>query len=403
MLPTRLAQNSRLIFAAAFLVRLAFFLVLFHARPVQKVWSTGLEVGCVASSLASGHGFTSPFCVATGPTAWVAPVYTGLVALLFQVFGAYSSSAAWSVLLLNALFASGTACAIQRAGKRFGKGVGDIAAWVWALSPYAMIMSIKLWETSLSALLVTVGALMYWWLRERTASPRAWAAWGLYWGFTALASPSAAIFFPFLSASVAWRTRSRPTLQLALAALGFCAAISPWVVRNYVQVHAIYPVRSNFGEELWLGNHEGIRKPADESQQPFGDPRELALYRSLGERNFMAAKGRAAVTFISWHPLEFARLTLSRILYFWVAPPRSLWVIISIAAFSGLLFAVQKDLHQALPFIVAMLIYPAIYYVTHADNFQRHPIEPVMILLAVLAACNALTRLREYGRPAKLR
>jgi hypothetical protein len=395
----RIERSSVLVFAAALLARVSFFLIFFHTRPVQKIWGTGLEVGYVASSIASGHGFASPFGVPTGPTAWVAPVFTGLVGLLFKIFGPHSAAAAWSVLLMNALFASGTAWAIHKAGNGvFGKSVGAIAAWIWALSPYAVILSIKVWETSLSALLIAVGVLLYSWLRERVGSARAWAEWGLYWGLTALASTTSVILFPFLSIGAAWGTRRWSAPQLALAAVIFCAVLSPWTVRNYVRLHAIFPVRSDFDEELWLGNHEGVSKPADQSQQPFGDSRELALYRSMGERDFMAAKGTAAVEYISAHPTGFARLTLTRIVYFWTAPAESLWVVISIGAFCGLLLALREDALKALPFAVALLIYPGAYYLTHTNNFERHPIEPEMILLAVSAGCSALARLRAAQR-----
>src|SRR5215469_5507094 len=111
MFPPRLAQSAGLVFAAALLVRLVFFVSFFHAVPVQKIWGTGLEEGHVAASLVSGQGFAAPFGDATGPTAWVGPVYAGLLALLFKLFGTYSAAAAWSVLLLNALFASATAWA----------------------------------------------------------------------------------------------------------------------------------------------------------------------------------------------------------------------------------------------------------------------------------------------------
>jgi 4-amino-4-deoxy-L-arabinose transferase-like glycosyltransferase len=379
------------VFVAALLIRLLFFAVFFHLRPIEKVWSTGLEQGHVANSLAAGRGFSSPFGVETGPTAWIAPVYAGFLALLFKLFGAYSAAAAWSVLVLNALCASGTAWAMYAVGQRvFGRHVGVIAAWIWALSPDAVILSIKVWETSLSALVVVLGALLYWWLRERAGSTRAWTIWGFYWSLTVLASPNVALFFPILSVGAAWRTRGNAVAKLALSAVIFCGVLSPWIVRNYVRLHAIFPVRSDFWEELWLGNHEGVRAFADESRQPLGDPRELEQYRAMGERDFMFAKRQAALTFIFQHPVAFSRLTLDRIPYFWTSPEGSLWVVIAIAAFYGLLLALRSDFLLFLPFAVALLIYPTIYYVTHVHNFERHPIEPELILLTVFAACSRL-------------
>src|SRR5580704_13884379 len=45
------------------------------------------ESGNIAASLASGHGFGSPFRVDTGLTAWMAPVYPWLLSVIFRAFG----------------------------------------------------------------------------------------------------------------------------------------------------------------------------------------------------------------------------------------------------------------------------------------------------------------------------
>src|SRR5579864_1940556 len=50
----------------------------------------GWEMGRVAASLASGHGFSNPFGPPTGPTAWEPPLYPYLIAAVFLLFGIYS-------------------------------------------------------------------------------------------------------------------------------------------------------------------------------------------------------------------------------------------------------------------------------------------------------------------------
>src|SRR5579872_5436656 len=64
----------------------------------------GFETGAVAGSLASGHGFSSPFGVPTGPSAWVGPVYAGILALLFKIFGLYSGASCLAILVVNCIF-----------------------------------------------------------------------------------------------------------------------------------------------------------------------------------------------------------------------------------------------------------------------------------------------------------
>src|SRR5258708_6152050 len=50
----------------------------------------------IATNLATGHGFSSPFNIDTGPSTWIAPAYPFFLATVFKIFGLYSSvSMAW--------------------------------------------------------------------------------------------------------------------------------------------------------------------------------------------------------------------------------------------------------------------------------------------------------------------
>jgi hypothetical protein len=60
-------------------------------NPVRENLPFGYELGAVAASIASGHGFSSPLrWFASGPTAWFAPIYPYLAAGVFKLFGIYS-------------------------------------------------------------------------------------------------------------------------------------------------------------------------------------------------------------------------------------------------------------------------------------------------------------------------
>ena len=61
-------------------------------------------MGRIAASLASGHGFSSPFGPQTGPTAWEPPLYPYLTAGVFLIFGIYSKASAFVLLTLNSIF-----------------------------------------------------------------------------------------------------------------------------------------------------------------------------------------------------------------------------------------------------------------------------------------------------------
>src|SRR6516164_685340 len=72
------------------------------------------EMANLAYSVATGHGFGSPFRGDTGPSAWTPPLYPWVIALAFRVFGIYSHAAALAILLFNSVFSALTSWTIYR-------------------------------------------------------------------------------------------------------------------------------------------------------------------------------------------------------------------------------------------------------------------------------------------------
>jgi hypothetical protein len=50
----------------------------------------------------------------------------------------------------------------------------------------------------------------------------------------------------------------------------------------------------------------------------------------------------------------------------------------------------------AVPYVVVLLIFPTVYYITHTFSSYRHPIEPAMFLLATYALVTALEKLNAW-------
>src|SRR5262249_26479879 len=117
-------------------------------RDVLAPASFAQETGSIASALASGKGFSSPFLKETGPTAWLTPVYALLVAGIFKVFGIFTRASFFVVVLFNSLFSSGVCLAIFHAGKRVGGlSVASGAAWLWAIFPNAVMVPFEwVWD-----------------------------------------------------------------------------------------------------------------------------------------------------------------------------------------------------------------------------------------------------------------
>ena len=140
------------IFVTAFLLRTAVMATLFAHS--QFTWGVNESAG-IARSIVEGHGFSSAFHVADGPTAWLAPVYPALIAAIFRFLGIESVASAGVAVLFNVIFSSLTAVLLVRLGReQLGETAGVVAGWCWAIAPPLLVMPWLPWETCLSALVL---------------------------------------------------------------------------------------------------------------------------------------------------------------------------------------------------------------------------------------------------------
>jgi len=366
------------------------------------------ETGSIAYSLATGKGFSSPFRRETGPTAWLTPVYPLLVAGVFRIFGILTAKSFFTIVFLNALFSSLACIPIFSVGKRMGGlGVASGAAWLWALYPNAVMMPFEwVWDTCLAALL---GAVLLWATLELADSRRRgrdWCAYGLLWGFTLMTNPSLGLLLPFLLGWAAFRGRRVAKLSLWRPALAGGIAILccvPWTVRNYFVFHKLVPLRSNFPLELYIGNNNNYATRQFVWPPKITKERELLRYFRLGEVAFMEEEQRKAMEFVRAHPGIAMELIGGKFVSFWtgVAEPvqvlkttdslliRTLIVCNTLAAVGALAGIVVLFMNRdpcAFPAAVFPLVFPWLYYVTHPNLRYRHPIDPVLLLLAAVAA-----------------
>lgn len=363
----------------------------------------GFETGSIAGSLASGRGFSSPFGFSTGPTAWIAPVYPGLCAVVFKIFGLYTTASAIVILSLNCLFAALTCIPIYFLALRiFGRRVAIASAWTWAVCLFFMRWPTTwIWEVSLSALLLGILVLLS---LEATTSEgqKKFAALGCLWGFAAITNPSLLGVMPFILLWIAFQRRRalrpwfKPTLTIVLICFGF---MLPWFLRNWVVMkHPVF-IRDNFGFELYLGNYPGSNGLGYAGKHPTENAKQFQLYAQLGEIGYIDHFKSEALRFIREHPEEFALLTARRAVTFWdggmvnYEPPRfwdwHAWELLALAipAFFGLALAVGQRKRGAFLLGVVVLVYPAPYYLTYAQERYRHAIEPELLILACYFAC----------------
>jgi 4-amino-4-deoxy-L-arabinose transferase-like glycosyltransferase len=382
------------------------------------------ETGHIAYSIASGKGFSSPFQRDTGPTAWLAPVYPYLLAGIFKLFGIYTLHSFIAALFLNILFSAGTCVPVFYIGKRVaGLAAGSAAAWLWALFPNAIIIPFEwIWDTSLSALLV---ATLLWATLKLAESRRLrnWSLYGLLWGLAMLNNPAAALLYPMLLAWAAYRTRDHERASAWLARPALAAGITllccvPWTVRNYTQFHKFIPLRSNFAFELYIGNNENYDDQHRLRPGAITQDREILRYLHMGETAFMEEEKRKAVAFILAHRRVEAWLVAQRFVDFWtgtstpVAAFRqadSLWLrfillcndAAPLFTLLGVLALLATKNNYAVPLVAVPVLFPLLYYVTHTSLRYRHPIDPIIVLLAAIGV-HGLWRwcTQKFSRPS---
>jgi len=407
---SHILTSPRWIAAIALLLRVGWIIIghTYRFKNTDDNFSFGWEMGRIGASLASGHGFSSPFGPPTGPTAWEPPLYPYLTAAVFLVFGIYSKVSAFVLLTLNSIFSVLTCIPIFLIARRiFSEKVAVGSAWAWALLPNIIFWCTRaIWETSLAALLLTTII----WVALTLEGREGWMPWlqlGLLWGVTALSSTSLLSFLP-VAGLWAWYRRAqrgkRSLAGVALASTVFFSCITPWLVRNYETFGKFIFVRDNFGAELRLGNGPGADGALMDYLHPTENTYAMRQYQAMGEVPYVATRKRQAIDFIKADVTRFASLCVKRFIYFWAGPPKatqpwwmgeaknSLFLASSVLMFWGLGRALRLRKPGAWLLFWLILLYPAVYYGVYSIPRYRHPIEPEMAILAVFLLTEARKR-----------
>ena len=406
----RARKSSAWIFGIAFALRFGYILIAhtYKIKGLEDNFAFGWEMGRVGRAIVNGRGFSDPFGVATGPTAWEPPLYPYLIAGVFRLTGVYTNASALVLLTINSVFSALTCIPILWIAKKcFSERVGVWAAWMWAVLPFVMFYSTRwIWETSLAALLLT---LIFWMtLQLETAEGfTPWIGFGVLWGIAALTNTSLLAFLP-ASGLWAWRRRwkvsRRSVAGVALASVFFAAAIAPWLVRNYETFGKFVFIRSNFGAELRLGNGPGADGLWMQWLHPTQNVIEMRRYQQLGEIQYVSVRKSEAMRWIRADYGRFLKVSGKRFIYYWGGLPRpgtngvlaafknSIFLASSVLAFWGLGWAIRQGRPGAWLFFWLILSGSCVYYFVFPHPRYRHPIEPELLILIVYVISEAEVR-----------
>jgi len=377
------------IFALGLAVRAVF---LAHVPERYVVPHTRWELQAIAVSLAETGRFADPYLLPTGATAHLPPIPPALFAAVYAVLGRTfaAGAVAWAIQLVfeAALWAS-----LPWVGARVGpsRAAGALAGTVGALVPHWPGHAEGL--TGLALVVLTVAYARRWTVRR--ASGAGSLALGLGAGAAFHVQPALlAVVLGWMVWELLRGRMPRRGTHAAAVALGIALACLPWAVRNQRALGAAIFVRSNFGLELRMGNHDGAAASMEvmDRQGEFAHPRthegEARRVQALGEAAYMREARREAVAWIGAHPATFLRLTASRAAHWWLGPlydPGTAFVVTAITVLAGV-GAWRARGRWTAPERAALLIplatYPLVYYVVAYMPRYREPIDWIFLLLA---------------------
>ena len=372
-------------------------------------WEFGYEMGQIAASIAEGRGFSwPPWSSRSGATAWMPPVYPFIMAFFFEIFGVFTQKAALALIFFQTVVSTITCYIAYLLGKRvFNVRAGLVAALLLALYPPAIHFAAqKIWSTTLFTFCLLVLALFV--IRIKNQPEHRYAiGLGLLIGLTSLIDPIVITSFPFI---VVWLYR-KSTLkhvivvkQVAIASILLLITITPWLIRNYLVFGKYVFLKSNFGNELYLGNN-----PYADGSFSASAVREILESRSaqllsLDEPSRNRILLGEAMRFIAENPGRFIRLTVARILHYWTFMMRPVESTLDKAILTiyfgllviGVLGIIAADLRVPASQVLLLFILslPLPYYFTVVGLFRyRLPVEIFIIMFAGFA----VSRMFDYG------
>ncbi len=265
---------------------------------------------------------------------------------------------------------------------------------------------------------VMSGAPDFWGPGARALNPvLLWFVLGVLWGLIALTNASLLLCLPAMMIWIAWPELRRwklgrgTVVGAVLTCVAFAAVLAPWVVRNLRVMGAPVLTRDNFGVELYESTLERNDGFPWGTTVPLwtGDP-EYQQYVRMGEIAFAKMRGEEAKARIEARPGRIAKWTLDRFLFFWDGTPHAAnghwaneylrqlsYCFLSVCGLLGLGLMLRRRVEGAGLFAAIFLLLPLPYYLVTVQPRFRHPMEPLIAVLAVFLFRSTGSRKQEIG------
>lgn len=273
----------------------------------------GGEYFNIARALTEGRGFSDPFALGTGPTAWMPPLFPALLAGLLLLLKQKSAVATAVVVLSNSAFVA-SGMALFRVAAQHRRWLSPwfaaalYVAWLWAFYDSLFLVTHDIWLLSLvaSAMLLSLSSQ----LAAHRVQPWRWGALG---GIAALSSPTLA--FAWCGVTLLFLLRMHGQRRSTLCALLLAVAVfAPWFARNARVFHSV-TAKSNVVFEAYQANYmddDGIYDMRVLTTHPYNSPAARNEYARLGETRFLARYREKLVASLRRDPGQYFRHVANR-------------------------------------------------------------------------------------------
>jgi 4-amino-4-deoxy-L-arabinose transferase-like glycosyltransferase len=408
--------------AGALGLRLAYV----DATPGYTLRHDARDYDVHARSIAEGQGFSKTLAHGR-PTAFRPPGYPYFLGGVYKVFGVERAANPRRLHVARVAQAFvGTAIVALvgiLAAQLWGWGLGLLAlalsaVYVPLITVGGAVMSEPLFDAFMLAALVAAVA------HRRSPHRYRWALLaGLLGGLAILTRANALILlFPLVWAvwnGRPWRTRAALGPPLALVAVALLT-VTPWTIRNAVELHAFVPVSTQLGSAL-AGTYNDAVRADTQNPAAWQGLRHIPDYAHLFNRVGTTPEPvlerelrRAALHYIADHPLFVAKVGWwnTRRMLELAGRPRSRataatitinhkWADRGIVCFwivAGLALAgvATRRVRSAPPFVwaVPVLMFLSVVFLVVETPRYRTPIDPFLVLLAAAALAAGWQRVR---------
>ncbi len=328
-----LRRHWRVWLVAAVIATLGFAVAEAHRREAvgwlslqpDRSEGMGYEIARISGSIREGRGFVDPFKEPTGPTAWMPPALSYLLAgLRWLADDSFDTVVQWA---RRFQWVSVFVCVLPALLWSERQGHLAIAITVCSFAVIGNLFSLLQWTHDVTAQipLVSVTWFLLLWVRRRELSLPGAVMFGGYGGLLALFGPALGFAWAVVTAGLFWRSKR----TLAVIAVTSMLVITPWTVRNFHAFGTLVPIKSNLGYELWqsiLVDDDGVLDEEALRIHPYvtQSGNELERVKQMGEIDYVREKRELALQAIREDPFDFVERIANRIAaaFLWYLPHR---------------------------------------------------------------------------------